>query len=72
MKEVDWRKFAREHEMTSGEFADEILTVAQAVLPMMLKDNGSFSITLTTEQMGEKFELVFTNKTLLDAFKDIK
>lgn len=67
-----WVDFAKLNNLTEDEFSNDILTIAQAILPKQLKDNGSLSMTLTTEQLGEKFELVFTNRTLLDAFKDIK
>ena len=55
-----WRYFAELNNMTPDDFASEILTVAQAILPMQLEQNGAQSMRLESDQLGKKYRLVFS------------
>ena len=54
-----WKDFAELHGMSPNEFASEILTVAQAILPIQLNEHGAQSMRLESEQLGKKYRLVF-------------
>ena len=55
-----WRDFVELNNMTPDDFASEILTVAQAILPMQLEQNGAQSMRLESDQLGKKYRLVFS------------
>ena len=55
-----WRDFAELNNMTPDDFASEILTVAQTILPMQLEKNGAQSMRLESDQLGKKYRLVFS------------
>ena len=55
-----WRDFAELNNMTPDDFASEILTVAQAILPMQLEKNVAQSMRLESDQLGKKYRLVFS------------
>lgn len=54
-----WRDFAELHGMGADTFANEIITVAQAILPMQLNKNGACSMRIESEQLGKKYILTF-------------
>ena len=55
-----WRDFAELNGMSPDEFTNEILLVAQAVLPMQLEQHGAQSMRLESEHLGKKYRLVFS------------
>ena len=55
-----WQDFAALNGMSPDEFANEILMVAQAILPMQLNEHGAQSMRLESEQLGKKYRLVFS------------
>ena len=55
-----WRDFAELNNMTPDDFASEILTAAQAVLPTQLQQHGAQSMRLESEQLGKRYTLVFS------------
>ncbi len=52
-------KLAVNSGMEAEEFEACIIECAQAVLPMMLKNNGAQSVRLETTQLGKEYELTF-------------
>ena len=55
-----WKDFAELHGMSPNEFASEILTVAQAILPIQLNEHGAQSMRIDSEQLGKKYRLTFS------------
>ena len=54
-----WKDFAELNNMSTDEFTNEIVTVAQAVLAMKLNSKGIDGVVITSSQDDGDYKLIF-------------
>lgn len=63
MIENIWRDFANINGMTTDEFSKELILTVQAVLAMQLNKKGCDMVRITSNQLGDDYELIFRKIT---------